>query len=51
MWNELRRGFAHAEEALTDIEVLAQKEIPTEAWEAYAFVPMDLDPAQQRKHD
>jgi hypothetical protein len=51
MWSELRRGFTHAEEALAGVEALTQREVPAEAWEAYAFVPADLGPAQAPRHD
>ena len=44
MWEELARGFPHAERALTDIEALTGKSIPDEAIRSCNFVPPGLEP-------
>lgn len=47
MWGELRRGFAYAEQSLAELETITR--VPAEAWQAYNFIPPDLEPVGGRE--
>ncbi len=44
MWGELRRGFAHVEEALREGESRNGKPFDARAWKEWRLIPPGLDP-------